>query len=151
MVRTVVPATPATALGGIGCLHFVWIFTPWPLPDVETFYRVIGGVESNETPSAVPTALVGTALVGGAVLTLMVNENIPGIGPEWLRRFGIYGLSGVMFLRGLGGYSMNSGATSEFQTWNSALYSPLCIGLGLLAGTVGLAATRRARRRPPPP
>lgn len=73
------------------------------------------------------------------------QRDIPGIGPEWLRRLGIYVLAGVMFLRGLGRYFMNSGATSEFQTWKSALYSPLCIGLGLLAVTVGQAATGRAR------
>lgn len=96
-------------------------------------------------PPDVPTALVSAALIGGSVLTLVINENIPGIGPEWLRRLGNYVLAGVMFLRGLGGYFMNSGATSEFQTWNSALYSPLCIGLGLLAVTVGPAATGRAR------
>ncbi|MFI2369358.1 DUF3995 domain-containing protein [Streptomyces sp. NPDC018833] len=144
-----VPTTLASVLAAIGCLHVVWIFTPWPLQDAETLARTLVGEDSGQMPPDVPTALVGAALIGGAVLTLMVSEHIPGIGPERLRRLGIHVLAGVMFLRGLGGYFMNSDATSEFQTWNSALYSPLCIGLGLLAVTVGLAAPRRARELSP--
>ncbi|MCX5206452.1 DUF3995 domain-containing protein [Streptomyces sp. NBC_00237] len=145
LVRTVVPATLATALTGIGGLHLLWTFTPWPLPDATTFSNLIGGEASGTMPPVAPTALVGSALIGSAALTLMVNETLPGVGPERLRRLGVYGLSGVMLLRGVGGYALNRGSTSGFRTWNSALYSPLCIGLGILAGTVAVSATRRAQ------
>ncbi|MEU5287069.1 DUF3995 domain-containing protein [Streptomyces sp. NPDC020755] len=66
---------------------------------------------------------MGLGLIGGAVLTLMVNESIPAIGPDWLRLTGMYGLTAVLLARGVGGYFMNSGAASEFQQWNTVLYS----------------------------
>lgn len=86
---------------------------------------------------------VEVALIGGAVLTLVVKEPIPAIGPDWLRLVGRYGLTAVLLARGLGGYSMNSGGTAEFQRLNSLLYSPLCVALGVPGGTVAVAASRR--------
>jgi hypothetical protein len=73
----------------------------------------------------------------------MVNDTIPGIGPDWLQLTGTFGLALVMFARGTGGYLMNSGASAEFQRWNSALYSPLCLVLCLLSATVAVAAIGR--------
>lgn len=55
----------------------------------------------------------------------------------------MYGLTAVLFARGVGGYFMNSGAASEFQQWNTVLYSPLCVALASLGGTVAVAASRR--------
>ncbi|MFE0171320.1 DUF3995 domain-containing protein [Streptomyces sp. NPDC059002] len=143
MVRTVVPVVLAAVLAIIGLLHFIWVFTPWPMADAMTFTRTIAGSDDGEMPSGPLTALVGLALFAGALLTLMVNGSVPGIGPEWLRLAGMYGLTAVLLVRGLGGYFMNSGAAEEFQRWNSAVYSPLCVALAALAGTVAVAASRR--------
>ncbi|MFI0264906.1 DUF3995 domain-containing protein [Streptomyces sp. NPDC017056] len=143
MVRTVVPVGLAVVLAAIGVLHFIWAFSTWPMKDAVTFTKTIGGSDDGVLPSAPSTILVGLALVGGAVLTLMVNESVPVIGPDWLRLVGMYGLAAVLLTRGLGGYFMNSGAAVEFQRLNSFLYSPLCVALGALVGTVAVAASRR--------
>ncbi|MFF8275863.1 DUF3995 domain-containing protein [Streptomyces lateritius] len=133
----------AIVLTAIGVLHFIWVFSPWPFKDAMTFTRTIGGSDDGVMPPGPSTALVGLALVGGAVLTLMVNESVPGIGPEWLRLVGMYGLAAVLLARGVGGYFMNSGAAIEFQRLNSFLYSPLCVALAALSGIVAVAASRR--------
>ena len=143
MVRTVVPGVLTIVLAAIGLLHFIWVFTPWPMHDAMTFTKTIAGVDDGEMPSGPSTALVGVALIGGAVLTLMVNGSIPSIGPEWLRLAGMFGLTAVLLTRGLGGYFMNSGAAVEFQRLNTFLYSPLCVALAALGGTVAVAASRR--------
>ncbi|WKX69519.1 DUF3995 domain-containing protein [Streptomyces sp. XD-27] len=133
----------ALVLMAIGLLHFIWAFSPWPMKDAMTFTKTIGGSDDGRMPSAPSTVLVGLALIGGAVLTLMVNESIPAIGPEWLRLVGMYGLTAVLLARGLGGYFMNSGAAGEFQRLNSVLYSPLCVALAALGGIVAVSASRR--------
>ncbi|CAM5466719.1 hypothetical protein GCM10010329_31820 [Streptomyces spiroverticillatus] len=53
-------------------------------------------------------------------------------------------LAGALLARGVGGYALNRGSTEGFRKWNSALYSPLRLGLAALAGTVAVSATRRA-------
>ncbi|WP_234346207.1 DUF3995 domain-containing protein [Streptomyces sp. NRRL F-5755] len=133
----------AVVLAAIGVLHFIWAFSTWPMKDAVTFTKTIGGSDDGVMPSAPSTVLVGLALVGGAVLTLMVNESVPAIGPHRLRLVGMYGLAVVLLVRGLGGYFMNSGAAVEFQRLNSFLYSPLCVALGVLSGVVAIAASRR--------
>lgn len=143
MARTVVPVALTVVLVTIGLLHFIWLFTPWPMADAMTFTKTIAGVDDGEMPSRPSTALVGLALIGAAALTLMVNGSIPAIGPDWLRLVGMYGLTAVLLARGLGGYFMNSGAAVEFQRWNSFLYSPLCVALAVLGGVVAVSASRR--------
>lgn len=143
MVRSVVPGVLTIALTAIGLMHFVWLFTPWPMKDEMTFTKTIAGVDDGKMPSASSTVLVGVALIGAAVLTLMVNESIPAIGPDWLRIAGMYGLTVILLARGLGGYLMNAGAAAEFQRMNSFLYSPLCVALAALGGIVAVAATKR--------
>lgn len=144
MVRTVAAVVLAITLVAIGLLHFVWAFSPWPMKDAVTFTKTIGGSDDGVMPPRPSTILVGVALIGGGVLTLMVNESIPAIGPDWLRLVGMYGLTLVLLARGLGGYLMNSGAAGEFQRWNTVLYSPLCVALAALGGIVAVAASGRA-------
>ncbi|MFG3506954.1 DUF3995 domain-containing protein [Streptomyces sp. NPDC047821] len=143
MVRTVVPTALTLALAAIGLLHFVWAFSPWPMKDAATFSRSIGGVDDDKMPPVASTLAVGLALFGGAVLTLMVNESLPAVGPDWLRLAGMYGLTVVLLARGLGGYFMNRRAPVEFQRLNTVLYSPLCVALGTLSAIVAVAATGR--------
>lgn len=143
MIRTVVPGLLTLILVVIGILHFVWAFAPWPWRDKVTFTKTIAGSDSGEMPPPLLSALVGAALLGGAALTLMVNDTIPAIGPDWLQLTGMMTFAVVMFGRGAGGYLMNSGAAAEFRRWNSVLYSPLCLVLCLLAVSVAVAAIRR--------
>lgn len=143
VIRTVVPAALTVTLVVIGGLHLVWAFSPWPLGDKVSFTRTVLGNDSGRMPPPALSALVGLTLIAGAVLVLMVNETVPGLGPGRLRTLGCYGLALVLLGRGLGGFLLNAGATSEFQRWNNALYSPLCVVLGLLGGVVAVAASKR--------
>ncbi|MFI7061645.1 DUF3995 domain-containing protein [Kribbella sp. NPDC050124] len=143
MIRTVVPVVLVFVLAVIGVLHFVWAVTPWPWRDKIAFTKAIYGSDSGELPPPPLSALVGAALLGSAVLTLMVSDAIPGIGPDWLQFTGMVGLALVMLGRGAGGYFMNAGRAAEFRRWNSVLYSPLCLGLFLLATVVAVSATAR--------
>ncbi|MEV6960367.1 DUF3995 domain-containing protein [Streptomyces sp. NPDC051207] len=142
LVRTLVPAVLTAALVVIGVLHLVWAFSPWPLDDEVSFSRTVLGSDSGEMPPPALSALVGLALIAGALLMLMVNRTVPAVGPAGLRTLAGYALVLVLLGRGLGGFLLNSGATDEFQRWNSALYSPLCVVLGLL-GAVVMTAGRR--------
>ncbi|WP_231626720.1 DUF3995 domain-containing protein [Streptomyces apocyni] len=127
----------------IGVFHFIWAFTPWPWDDPVTFTKTIAGTDDGVMPPTLASVLVGVALIGSGVLTLMVNDTIPGIGPNWLQLTGLFTFAVVMFARGTGGYLMNSGAAAEFQRWNSTVYSPLCLVLCLLSLVVAVTALRR--------
>ncbi|MEU8786615.1 hypothetical protein [Streptomyces sp. NPDC048637] len=61
-------------LMAVGVLHFIWAFSPWPFKDVVTFTKTIGGSDDGVVPPGPSTFLVGLALIGGAVLTLMVKS-----------------------------------------------------------------------------
>ncbi|MFF8289746.1 DUF3995 domain-containing protein [Streptomyces sp. NPDC016309] len=143
MIRTLAPGLLCFVVIAVGLLHFVWAFSPWPWSDPVTFTRTVGGTDDGRMPRALDSMLVGAALIGAGVLTLMVNGTIPGVGPDWLQLTGMFGFALVMFVRGAGGYLMNSGAPPEFQRWNSVLYSPLCLLLCLLSLIVAVAAVRR--------
>ncbi|NGN65602.1 DUF3995 domain-containing protein [Streptomyces sp. A7024] len=143
MIRTLVPGLLTLILVVIGIFHFIWAATPWPWRDKVTFTKTIAGIDTGEMPPPLVTVLIGAALVGGGVLTLMVNGTLPKIGPDWLQLTGMAVLAAVMLVRGIGGYFMNAGAAAEFRHWNSVLYSPLCLVLCLLSTTVAVAAIRR--------
>ncbi|QGV77593.1 DUF3995 domain-containing protein [Streptomyces ficellus] len=143
MIRTLAPGLLSFVVIAIGLLHLVWAFSPWPWNDRETFVRTVGGTDDGRMPRAVESMLVGVALIGAGALTLMVGGAVPGVGPQWLQLTGMFGFALVMFVRGAGGYLMNSRATPEFRRWNSVLYSPLCLLLCLLALIVAVAAVRR--------
>lgn len=141
MIYTLAAVILTAGMVAIGALHFIWAFSPWPLKDKVSFTKAVLGNESGVMPPPALSALVGVALLGGAVITLMTHESIPGIGPEWLRIAGSYGLGVVLLGRGVGGYAMARGADPEFQRLNAQVYSPLCIVLGLMSVAVAVSAS----------
>ncbi|MGW7272421.1 DUF3995 domain-containing protein [Streptomyces sp. NPDC054864] len=143
MIRTLATVVLTTGLTAIGVFHFIWAISPWPLKDKVAFTKAVLGNESGTMPPPPLSALVGVALLGGGVVTLMTDDFIPAIGPDWLCVAGSYGLAAVLLGRGFGGYLMGAHATSEFQRLNTVLYSPLCIALGLMSGGLAVAATMR--------
>ena len=126
MIRTVAPGLLTLILVMIGVFHFIWAVTPWPWRDKVTFTRTITGSDSGEMPPPLLSALVGIALLGGAVLTLMVNDTIPGIGPDWLQLTGMVVLALVMFARGAGGPQPSSGAGTRCSIHRCAWFCVCC-------------------------
>lgn len=129
---TVVPAT-LTALAG---LHGAWALG-WRWPggsDRALAERVVG---STEFPPAPMTWAVAGALTTAAVLVAKA-----GTGDERpLVRACAHSVAGVFLARAAGGWATDAagGLGTTFQRLDAAIYSPLCLALGL--GT--LRAVRR--------
>ncbi|WP_354637679.1 DUF3995 domain-containing protein [Kitasatospora camelliae] len=143
----VAAAVAGAALAGIGALHAVWAFSPWPLGSREEFAAVVVGVEESQLPSA-PLTLAVTGLLGAAAWLVVTGARPERpLGSSRLVRSGMWTVAGVMAVRGLGGLAASGLALgevpSEFRHWDLALYSPLCVALGGLTGYVA-ARTRRS-------
>ncbi|MBG0826360.1 DUF3995 domain-containing protein [Planomonospora sp. ID67723] len=145
----------ATALLAVSGLHAVWATGRyWPLEDATAFARGVVGVESTGLlPSGGATAGVAVLLCCAAVLLLIRADALgPGVRrlavrlPRRLIAVGCGVVAAVLLARGVGGLAMHllggSGQTpEEFVAWDRALYSPLCIGLG-----IGALLVLRGRR-----
>ncbi|MFC0599780.1 DUF3995 domain-containing protein [Streptomyces palmae] len=145
-IRSAAAWIAGPVLGAIGALHVLWAFAPWPFEDDAALAKTVLGNKDGEL-TVTPAASVGMGLVliGAGVLTLMVYGAIRAIGPAVLRKLAICALALGLLARGLGGFAMNSGQAEEFQDWNTALYSPLCVLLGALVTLVALPLIRPAR------
>lgn len=151
LVRRVGPAV-AVALGAVGALHVVWTVSTWPLPDQESFARTVVGVEVSQLPSTGATLAVAGLLFAAAYLVAAGSGAVAAVGPVWVHRAGEWTVSAVLLLRGGGGLVTDAVATMEhevttFTRWDCAVYSPLCLALGLGAGIVaGRPLLRRLRK-----
>lgn len=142
----VVGVVVAGALALVGALHGVWASTTWPLPDRESFARLVVGVPVEQLPSPGLTAAVAGLLLVAAHLVGAGAGAWPAVLPRWVTRVGIGVVAGVLLLRGLGGLGADlfaaSYAPEDFVRLDRILYSPLCILLGVGAGWVLLRSRR---------
>ncbi|MFE0640560.1 DUF3995 domain-containing protein [Streptomyces sp. NPDC058877] len=140
----------AAGLAAAGALHAVWTFSPWPLASRAEFAAVVVGVEESRLPSAQGTLVVAGLLGAGAWLVVTAARPTHRLAPSRLVRTGLWTVSGVLTARGLGGLLVSGfdlrDVPAEFQRWDLALYSPLCVALGGLTGY--LAVRTRPGRRP---
>lgn len=141
----------AVGLGAAGVLHGIWTVSPWPLTGRAEFARTVVGVAEADLPSPELTAAVAVALGAASYAVAAQADLVPRVGPPRLLRRGVWGVAGVLLLRGAAGLVssglVSSGLTSrpsEFTRWDLALYSPLSLALGGL--TAHVAATARAPR-----
>ncbi|MFK4227551.1 DUF3995 domain-containing protein [Streptomyces sp. NPDC019890] len=140
--------TAAVGLGAVGTLHGIWTFSSWPLASRAEFARTVVGVAEADLPSPELTAVVAAALGVAAYVIAARAELVPQVRPRRLVRQGVWGVAGVLLLRGSIGL-VSSALTSQptdFTRWDLALYSPLCLALGGLTAYVA-ASTRAPRRR----
>ncbi|MCN9243851.1 DUF3995 domain-containing protein [Streptomyces sp. RY43-2] len=140
--------TAAVGLGAVGALHGIWIFSPWPLADRAEFARTVVGVAEEELPTSELTAAVAAALGAASYVIAAQADLVPQVRPRRLVRQGVWGVAGVLLLRGAAGL-VSSGLTSrptDFTRWDLSLYSPLCLTLGGL--TAYVATSTRTPRRP---
>ncbi|MFF2092725.1 DUF3995 domain-containing protein [Paenibacillus sp. NPDC058174] len=90
-------------------------------------------------PTKIATSVVAGALALAGLFVIELGEVMERlIFPEWLFRYGGWMLSGVFLLRTVGdfrwiGFFKKQKETS-FAKWDTLLYSPLClfIGIGLI-------------------
>ncbi|MGW0469265.1 DUF3995 domain-containing protein [Streptomyces sp. NPDC003027] len=138
----------AVGLGAAGVLHGIWTVSPWPLTGRAEFARTVVGVAEADLPSPGLTAAVAVALGAASYAVAAQADLVPRVGPRRLVHRGVWGVAGVLLLRGAAGL-VSSGLTSrpsEFTRWDLALYSPLSLALGGL--TAHVAATTRPPRDP---
>ncbi|MER6914765.1 DUF3995 domain-containing protein [Streptomyces sp. NPDC000594] len=128
----------AVGLAAAGALHAVWTVSPWPLATRAEFAAVVVGVEESRLPSAPVTLAVAGLLGAGAWLTVTAARPAHRLASSRLVRTGLWTLSGVLAVRGLGGLLVSGldlgEVPAEFRHWDLALYSPLCLALGGLTG-----------------
>ncbi|WP_433331981.1 DUF3995 domain-containing protein [Spirillospora sp. CA-294931] len=134
-------------LGAAAAMHVVWVFSTWPFDSLEDFTRTIAGVSEDEAPSAAATGTVAAALGAATYLVAAQSGLAPRLLPAPLGRLGTATVAGVLLLRG--GYGViTSGLADESTTFTRmdlALYSPLCLALGLLAAYVAVGGDRVQR------
>ncbi|MFD9484984.1 DUF3995 domain-containing protein [Streptomyces sp. NPDC059991] len=138
----------AVGLGAAGALHGIWTFSAWPLASRAEIARTVVGVAEADLPTPELTAAVAAALGAASYLIAARAGLVPQVRPRRLVRHGVWGVAGVLLLRGTAGL-VSSGLTPtsrppEFIRWDLALYSPLCLTLGGL--TAYVAASTRAPR-----
>lgn len=138
MFALLVGIIAAAALITIGVLHIVWLRTSWPWNSPPELNSAVFGSSEATPPPAILYWATGAALVAAGVLVLMQAGVLPAVTPDWLRGIAMWALAGILFLRGVGGYFMNSNASAEFVRLNSYVYSPLCITLAGLVVVVQL-------------
>ncbi|MFI2370837.1 DUF3995 domain-containing protein [Streptomyces sp. NPDC018833] len=144
--------TAAFGLAAVGALHGIWTFSPWPLANRAEFARTVVGVAEADLPTPELTAAVAAALGAASYVIAARAGLVPQAGPRRVVRQGVWGVAGVLLLRGAVGLvsSALTGRPTEFTRWDLALYSPLCLALGGLTAYVAVATRvpRRAGRRP---
>ncbi|MGA9870776.1 MAG: DUF3995 domain-containing protein [Rhodococcus sp. (in: high G+C Gram-positive bacteria)] len=138
MFALLIGVLAAAVLIAIGVLHIVWLRTSWPWNSPAELNSAVFGSSEATPPPAILYWATGAALVAAGVLVLMQAGAVPALTPEWLRGIAMWALAGVLLLRGVGGYFMNSNASAEFVRLNSYVYSPLCIALAALVVIVQL-------------
>lgn len=133
------------ALMLIGLLHLVWAFVAWPFATREDFARTVVGRPNGDLVEAVfaPMSVgVAIALAVAAYLVGVQAElwSSPLVG--WLTETGAWAVAAVLVLRAVAGF-VESGARlgdrpEQYRRNDLTIYSPLCLGLGLLVVVVTL-------------
>jgi Protein of unknown function (DUF3995) len=143
----IVALVTGLALALIGVLHLVWAVTPWPLGTREDFARTLGGRPDGDLPPMalfVPaTVAVALALVGGAYLVAVEGGALTTWLPDRLGTFGSWAVAVVLGARGAWGLAESglrlSDSPASYRRLDLAVYSPLCLLLGVLAALVALS------------
>jgi hypothetical protein len=94
------------------------------------------------TPSPLGTLAVAAALLAAAALVAATVGWIRSPVPAWLLRAATTGLGAIFLLRAVGDFRyvgfFKTLGEDPFRTWDTWLFSPLCLGIGLAALVVAL-------------
>jgi hypothetical protein len=137
-----------------GFLEVAWglNLTTWPLPDKASLAETVVNVPVEQLPPGWTTVGLGALIAAGGVVVL---GRIGAFGPRfprWPFTFGIWVVGAGLLVRGFNGLSESglfvSSAPTGYAHWDAALYSPLCLFLGLLCVFIAISPSpRRSRSR----
>src|SRR5918992_680254 len=138
-----------------GFLEIAWglNLTTWPLPDKRSLAETVVNVPVEQLPPGWTTVGLGALIAIGGVVVLGRIGIFPRRLPRWPFTLGIWVVAAGLLLRGFNGLSESglfvSAAPTGYAHWDAALYSPMCLFLGLLCLLIALSPTpRRPRNRP---
>jgi Protein of unknown function (DUF3995) len=124
----------ATIFAILSLLHFYWAAggrfgIGVVIPQVEG--------KAAFTPSPLGTIMVGVALLA-AMFTILGQIGFLGeIIPSWIFRWGSLGLAALFLLRSIGEFKLvgffKQTSNSSFATWDTFLFSPLCLFIAIVA------------------
>lgn len=142
--RTDVPverlgAVVGGTLAAVGGLHVYWaVGGRWPADSDAGLAETVVGSAGTALPPAPLTALVGGALVTAGALVAERAGLLRTPLPDVVKATATPTLAGVLLVRGVGGlgYALATRLPSRYARLDAAIYSPLCLALGLGAARV---------------
>jgi hypothetical protein len=143
--------TAGVLLAAIAALHGLWaVGITWPFGDKEALSQTVFGSPASTFPPPVATLAV-TVLLGGAALVVTGRAGVwGGWMPRWVFTAGTWAVATVLLLRAALYGPAAIGSDDINRTWELALFTPLCILLGLLCVVVARSDARSRRLSPMP-
>ena len=139
----------AGALALLSALHVTWVFSSWPLPDRSRFAEAVVGTGPAKTPSGAAMFAVAGLLAWASLLVARCGSPDPRRPPGRIATLGTRTVGGVLVARAVAGFVVSGNALGDapatFRRLDLAVYSPLCLLLGV--GAAGVAATRHRTDR----
>lgn len=131
MILSVILFVVFTALGG---LHFYWLFGGyWGLKQAVPTND--NGTQVLRTPKFA-TLLVGLVLSSFGMLYLIRSGLITVQVPNWVATYGYWFVPTIFILRALGEFNyvgfFKRVKNTEFARADSRIFSPLCLGIGVI-------------------
>ena len=131
-MTTVIGVALGAVYAVLAALHVLWAFGgAW---GAGAAIPEIGG-RPRFVPSPLATLAVAVALAGAAIVVLARAELILSAAPPWASRWPAAALGAAFVLRSIGDFRLvglfKSVTGTRFARWDTRLYSPLCLLLGL--------------------
>ena len=149
MPARLVSVGSAIAFAVLAVLHGIWAVSPWPVDSRARYAEVVVGVDERDLPSTAATLGVAGLLALAARLVLMRGGVVPPVGPAWVPRLGVRVLAAALLVRAAAGFVVSGSGWGDspesFRRLDLAVYSPLCLALGVAA--TFLAARDGSSRR----
>ncbi len=124
----------AIIFAAIALLHIYWALggSTSDMAAIPT----VGGKQAF-APSAFATAMVAAAFVMAMLVVLGQIGFLGEFIPHWIFRVGTFGISVIFLLRAIGEFRLvgffKTLTGTPFAYWDTWLYSPLCLGIAIIA------------------
>jgi len=143
-VKSAAAIAPSHVVAPLCALHVLWALGGRSIGGAAI--PVVSGKPAFQ-PSRLTTMAVATALAVAALVVLARADLILNAWSPWLSTWAAAGLGVVFVLRAVGEFRLvgffKSVRGTPFAFWDTWLYSPLCLALGL--GALWLVTTPRSR------